>query len=610
MKLGLRRFHAVFVLAFVWLTAADLVYGAPRIADLEAGFRNPPPSARPWIFWFWLNGNITSNGITADLEAMQRVGIGGVVIMEVDQGAPKGPVAFGSPAWLDLFKHMCGEAKRLGLQVNMNNDAGWCGSGGPWIPPELSMQKVVWSETIVRGPSAFRGALPQPKTATNYYRDVAVFALPTPEAEALKMADASPRVTASVMDDKFDPKNLLDDDPKTFITLPRPGYGKPQFVQVQFPEPFRARRLKLSMPGLSAHKICQGALEISDEGETFKTIREFVANGSAISLNFNEVAARFFRVEFSKAEWYLDQINLADIELSPEFRMDDIEAKALFVANKENDAKTNPAPAWGYNAFNPDHILNISSHMGKDGQLAWRVPDGTWTILRFGHASTGEDNQPAPESGRGLECDKLSKAAARAAFSGLIGRLVKAVGPLAGKTFVATHVDSWEVGSQNWTPKFREEFDRLRGYGPLPFLPVMTGRVLGSLEISERFLWDLRQTVSDLIVENYAGELRRLSHRHGMHLTMEAYDLNPSDDLSFAGRVDQPMAEFWTWPAYGVAYSCIEMASAAHVYGKPIVSAEAFTATDAEKSVAHPFAVKVFGDRAFCQGINRFVLHR
>jgi len=144
----------------------------------------------------------------------------------------------------------------------------------------------------------------------------------------------------------------------------------------------------------------------------------------------------------------------------------------------------------------------------------------------------------------------------------------------------------------------------------MPFLPVMTGRVVDSLEVSERFLWDLRQTVSQMLVENYAGELSTLARRHGMYLTMEAYDLDPCDDLMFAGRVDQPMAEFWTWPPYGVAYSCMEMTSAGHVYGKPIVSGEAFTATDAEKWLGHPYGVKVFGDWAFCHGINRFILHR
>jgi len=148
---------AVFAF-FLALASFDAPGSTPRIAELERNFSHPPPSARPWIFWFWLNGNVTSNGITADLEAMQRVGIGGVIIMDVDQGVPQGPIAFASPEWVNLFKHVCGEAKRLGLEVNMNNDAGWCGSGGPWITPELSMQKVVWSETTVRGPGLFRGA--------------------------------------------------------------------------------------------------------------------------------------------------------------------------------------------------------------------------------------------------------------------------------------------------------------------------------------------------------------------------------------------------------------------------------------------------------------------
>src|SRR5262249_21332047 len=152
-----------------------------------------------------------------------------------------------------------------------------------------------------------------------------------------------------------------------------------------------------------------------------------------------------------------------------------------------------------------EKLMDLSSKMTPDGRLHWDPPPGHWIVLRFGHTSTGEDNQPAPESGRGLECDKLSKAGSEAAFNGFIGKLIKAVGPLAGKTFAATHVDSWEVGAQNWTANFRKEFQRLRGYDPMPFLPVMTGRVVDSLEVSERFLWDLRQTVSEMLVANYSG---------------------------------------------------------------------------------------------------------
>ena len=154
-------------------------------------------------------------------------------------------------------------------------------------------------------------------------------------------------------------------------------------------------------------------------------------------------------------------------------------------------------------------------------------------MLRLGHTSTGMRNAPAPASGCGLECDKLSKEGIEANFNGMMARLVADVGPAAGKALVATHVDSWENGSQNWTARMREEFQARRGYDLLPFLPVMTGRVVGSLEISERFLWDLRRTISELVVENYAGHLRELAHRHGLRFTIEAYG-SPCDNLPYA----------------------------------------------------------------------------
>jgi len=161
-----------------------LIWPAAARGDLERNFKNPPASARPWVYWFWLNGNISSNGITADLEAMKRVGIGGVLIMEVDQGTPKGQAGFGTGPWRELFKHVCKEANRLGLEVNMNNDAGWCGSGAPCITPDLAMQKLAFTETNVEGPMHLESFLAAPKPVANYYRDIAVLAFPAPEGNA------------------------------------------------------------------------------------------------------------------------------------------------------------------------------------------------------------------------------------------------------------------------------------------------------------------------------------------------------------------------------------------------------------------------------------------
>jgi len=442
----------------------------------EKDFLTPPDAARPWVYWFFLNGNITREGITADLEAMRRVGIGGVLIMEVDQGAPKGPARFGSPAWRKLFQHVCAEADRLGLKVNMNNDSGWCGSGGPWITPELAMQKVTWTETAVEGPRHFEGSLPQPATVVNFYRDIAVLAFPTPAGNA-RLKNVNNKAMSA----------------PTGVSLAAPA----------------------SWPAVPAEQT--------------------IPRG---------------------------------------------------------------------------RLVDLTARLASDGRIAWDVPEGKWTILRLGHTPTGSVNSPAPIDVRGLECDKLSRAASEAHFAGLMGKLVADVGPLAGKTLVSTHIDSWEVGVQNWTPRFRQEFCRLRGYDPLPLLPVMTGRVVDSREVSERFLWDLRETISDLLLVNYAGHFRELSHRHGLRLSIEAYNTCPCDEMAYAGRADEPMGEFWSWSKYSAAFSCTEMASAGHVYGKPIIGAEAFTADNNEKWLSYPGNVKDLGDWAFCEGINRFVFHR
>jgi hypothetical protein len=440
---------------------------------LENGFRQPPPDARPWVYWFWLNGNITSAGITADLEAMKRVGIGGVLIMEVDQGSPVGPMDFMGQSWRELFRHVNAEAQRLGLEVNMNNDAGWNGSGGPWITPEQSMQEVVWSETDLTGPQKFDGALAQPTAVAGFYRDIAVLA--------------------------------------------------------------------------------------------FKKVGDY--------------------------------------------RIGNIESKASF--QKRGVHKPSKGDLSPQMMIPQEGIVNLTEKMDVAGRLVWEAPVGDWTVIRFGHTCTGVENAPAPKTGRGLECDKLSREGIEANFNAMMAKLAADTGLKPGTTnvgLVATHIDSWENGSQNWTAKMRQEFLRRRGYDLLPFMPVLTGRVVGSAEISERFLWDVRQTVSEMVIENYAGRMRELAHEKGMRFTAEAYG-SPCDYIPYGGQSDEPMGEFWT-PGGGAIETCRGMASSAHVYGKRIVGAEAFTSADQERWLEHPAILKSLGDRAFCEGINRFVFHR
>jgi hypothetical protein len=468
---------AIGAFAFVHIQFPSVVTAAETTDTLAAQFAHPPASARPWVYWFPLDGNITTSGITADLEAMQRVGIGGVLYMEVEQGTPRGPAAFAGPLWRDLFKHACSEANRLGLQVNMNNDAGWCGSGGPWITPELAMQKLVWTQATYTGPRDVDEVLTQPQAVAGFYRDIAMLAFPAPAQSSNGLPQLQEKAALAAVGH----------------SLPAPAH---------FPA---------------------------------------APEGTTVPL---------------------------------------------------------------------DKVLDLTTSTSTPGRLQWHVPAGNWTVLRIGHTPTGKDNHPAPISGRGLECDKLSKRGSEAAFNGLMAKVISDAGPLAGKTLISTHIDSWEVGSQNWTADFREQFQRLRGYDMLRYMPVMTGQIVGSTEISERFLWDLRQTISDLLLENYAGHFHDMAKRHGLRLSIEAYNTCPCDELAYAGRADEPMGEFWSWHKFGAAFSCTEMASAAHVYGKPVVGAEAFTADSGERWLGHPGNIKDLGDWAFCEGINRFVFHR
>ena len=449
----------------------------------KAEFASPPFDCGPWVYWFWLDVNVTREGITADLEAMKAVGIAGVLIMDVDQGTPPSfnGLQFGDSGWFELFKFACQEADRLGIQVNMANDAGFCGSGGPWITPELSMQVVVWSATAIAGGKAVCAALPQPKAKMNFYRDIAVLAFPTPAADLVGR-----------------------------------GYRIPNIN------------------------------DLADSGHSHYN--------ATTQINWEKIP--------------VDQLV--------------------------------PRP----------RIRDMTEKMDEHGVLRCEMPAGDWTILRFGHTTTGVQNHPAPAGGLGLESDTLSRTATLLQFAALMGRITEMVGSLAGKTLVSTHIDSWESDLQNWTPTMREDFQRLRGYDLLPYMPVLTGQVVDSLEISQRFLWDFRATIGDLLLENYAAAMREVAHKHGLRLSIEGYSGEPANNVRYGGEADEPMAECWASPRFHGTSSVREMTSAGHVYGKNVIAQETFTANRDERWLGHPAVVKDIGDWTFCEGINRFVFHR
>ena len=296
----------------------------------------------------------------------------------------------------------------------------------------------------------------------------------------------------------------------------------------------------------------------------------------------------------------------------------DINEKALF----ERDPYTSmpgvkpylPAPAnypqhEGADVIDPGTMIDLTGRLQADGRLTWTVPAGKWTIMRMGRRSTGASTRPAPAPGVGFDHDKLDRAGLEHHFANYYGKLLKKVEPRARQHgWTTVHLDSWEMGAQNWTPAFREEFRKRRGYDPQPYFVTFSGRAVESVEVTERFLWDVRLTAQELVLENYAGHLKTLGRRHGFELSIEPYDMNPCADLDLGAVADVPMCEFWgAGFGFDSSFSCIEASSVAHTMGRSIVSAEAFTGQDQWQQ--YPGSMKNQGDWAFCIGVNRFVFH-
>jgi hypothetical protein len=458
---------------FVLMSLACICINITAHAEdtLQAGFINPPASAKARTWWHWLNGNVSREGITADLEAMQRVGIQEALLFNADMGYPEGSATFLSPEWLELFKFAASEAKRLGLELGFHNGAGWSSSGGPWITPEYAMQTVVYSEVKIscEGGKTLKFQLPQPSTRLNYYRDIMVLAFPKPQS------------------------------------------------------------------------------------------RE---------------------------------------------RIDDLDIKTLsgkLRNHLEPDAKLIPPSALVHKA----DIIDLTPKMSADGMLEWNAPAGEWIVLRLGHTPTGAENHPAVIGGRGLECDKMNKKAVDIYWKGGISPIIEKLGALVGSTLTSCLIDSYEVGCTNWTAGFNDEFERLRGYDCQLFLPALAGYYVESGEITERFLWDFRRTIGDLIAENYYAYFRELCHKHHLKFATEPY-WGPFNSMQVGETGDIVMCEFWSGEM-AVFDSPKFVASIAHLNGNPIVGAEAFTSQGGWLN--HPATIKQIGDKAWAAGVNRFIIH-
>lgn len=584
-------------------------------SSLEAGFRNPPRSASPKTWWHWMNGNITATGITADLEAMRRVGLSGFQIFNVGSRTPAGPVLFFSPEWFELTEHAAKEAERLGLDFAMHNCPGWSSSAGPWITPELAMQQLVWSESFVTGGKPVDLMLPQPYTKLHYYRDAMVVAFPSLAGETRPLRETIRAATSS--DGPVDAGVLTDGDFSKGIDVQPGASSQPGFLQLEFIEPIQVR--SIAVYGVSlASSGSSSAAEITVEGSRDGTHYQHVcqiripSTGGVTDIpgteTFPAVSLRYLRLAMRQHS------RISQLRISAAARIPGWHYKNNSASRGGPGTDTASAPRFAADVPRDSIIAvasvqDLSQHMDSEGRLRWDAPAGNWTILRLGQTPTGRHNSSAPEGGTGLDCDKYDRAGIDFHFQHMFERILPMLGPLTAKGFAGSVIDSFEVGMQNWTAQFPNEFQRRAGYDLRKYVPAMTGRVVGSAEESERFLWDVRRIQADLIADNYYGRFAELCRQNGLKSFAEPYAGGPFDEMQIGSRVDVPMAEFWQG---GSNHRSVRLAaSVGHVYGRAVVGAESFTGNpEYSKWQEHPYSLKAQGDWMYAQGLNQFIFHR
>ncbi len=616
------------------------------VEELEAGWAAPPRLARTRCYWWWLNGNVTREAITRDLEAMHAKGFGGAMIFDADGSAqrgnrsvPAGPM-FGSEAWRALFVHAVKEADRLGLELSLSIQSGW-NLGGPDVTPEETAKQLTWSEVPASGPGRLEAPLPVPEHRGDYYRDVAVLALPIEEDDE----EPVPAAVASASSNQRDhPAGLaLDGSERTFwVSRGRdPGDGptpeRPAWIDLSFHEPISATGLMLKGRDGYGPKRCR--LLAAGEGEEPRVVATFdVADRRPRRERFEPVSAARFRLEcldaFDRTSPDAPRnVQIAEFRLRDErgrlvggrsaasgIPLDDLHLKSMFRELGGSAPDCRPLlfdasePADRCDLRLPD-VVNLTDRLGPDGTLDWDVPEGRWTVLRFGYTPTAAKVSTSSGDWQGPVVDYLSRPVLEAYWGRHVEPLLRLVEPYCGRTLNFLHTDSWECGGMNWSAGFEKEFRRRRGYDPIPWLAVIAGKVVDSPWRSNAFLADLRKTLSDCVAENHYGRFAELAHQRGLGIHPESGGphAGPLDGVKFLGRNDVPMSEFWRpsphRPLPPNRFFVKQASAAAHVYGRRIVAAEGFTSIGPHWNDSFHAHLKPSFDHEICSGLNLTYIH-
>ena len=620
-----QQIFALSLLAWTAVCPAD----AQQTRSLREQFQNPSDEAKPWTFWYWMYGVVSKEGITADLEAMKHAGLGGTYLMPI-KGIHEGAQYDGkaqqlTPEWWEMVRFSMEEADRLGLKLGMHICDGFALAGGPWITPKESMQKVVWSDTIVDGGKLNALRLPQPEAYENYYEDIALFALPVEDA-----ADEMPAKITCV--------NLATaNNVKSAQTVNMDAAGVirssyPCYIQYEYKQAFTCRNIEIVLNGnnYQAHRL---KVMASDDGVNYRFVKQLVParqgwqnTDENSTHSIPATTARYFRFywtpegsepgseDMDAAKWK-PNLKIKQLRLHQEARLNQWEGKAGLVwrvaeSTREEEIGKEDCYSLSQVINLTEQYKNAPASHSKEKTITAVLPKGKWKLLRMGHTATGHTNATGG-GGKGLECDKFNPRTVRKQFDNWFAQaFVKTHPEVARRVLKYMHVDSWECGSQNWSDSFAKEFRTRRGYDLLPYLPLLAGIPMESAGRSEEILRDVRTTIAELVVDVFYQVLSDCAKEYDCQFSAECVaPTMVSDGLLHYQKVDLPMGEFWlNSPTHDKPNDMLDAISGAHIYGKNIIQAEGFTEVRGTWD-EYPAMLKALLDRNYALGINRLFYH-
>lgn len=599
------------MIAALLLPLAAAASGAPSYSAIRQGFSTPSDSVQTSVYWYWVGGNISADGVRKDLQGMKQAGINRAFIGNVDIGEMKTPfekVKLFSDEWWNIVHTALKTATELDIEIGMFNCPGWSQAGGPWIEAGQAMRYLDNVKADVDGGKTVTVALPAPSAD---FQDVRVLAYPAPAEKPAALSVIGSGFTGNA-------SGVADGDIDTEVIFDGSGNAVFDFTS---PSDITVRSFEIT----PAYRPIRAEAELSvKEGGKYRTLATFSIDRSnpnvevgwmpyaPVAMSVPTTVGREFRLTVSGAG---KDTGIKEVSLSAVPRVERYPEKTLAKMFQS------PLPYWheyqwreqpeAYDipgVVKPAEVLDITSCLHGD-TLRWNAPAGNWTVMRTGMRPTGITNGPAAPEGTGMEVDKLTSAYLQHHFDSFIGEIQRRVPAEDRKTFRVVVADSYEKGGQNFSDTFLDDFKARYGYDALPYLPVYDGTVVGSRDLSDRFLWDMRRFVADRLAYSHIGALRDTAHKHGLTLWLENYGHwgFPGEFLQYGGQSDEVSGEFWSEGTLGdienrAASSC------AHIYGKTKVSAESYTAAGNDFG-RYPAVMKPRGDRFFAEGINNTLLH-